>query len=69
MAIPMERQPQPLVLIMLQLNALNVSDSEEASSFESDSDVVHLQCEKEKMSPIRCLGQTVNALMKVKRFN
>ena len=35
-------------IIVLQLDAVNVSDSEEASSLESDSDVVHLQCEEEK---------------------
>ena len=32
---------------MLQLDVLNVSDFEEASSFESDSDVVHVECEEE----------------------
>ena len=55
MATLMKRQPQTYLTSSIMLDALNISDSEEAYSHGSDIDV-HVKCEEVKMIHIQGSG-------------
>ena len=51
------------------LDAMNFSDSEEANSFQSDSDVVHVECEEESENAFHLGFRTDNESINESEMN